>query len=56
MTFRKQFPQKRIFLASTTDERNVTEDNWYKDRKKMKLVWGELRRIFWYWLKGDVKY
>lgn len=54
MTFLPSFPDSDIKIASVIDDRNITKDNWYKDKEKTEKVLEEVKKIGEYFLKGDL--
>jgi uncharacterized SAM-binding protein YcdF (DUF218 family) len=54
MTFTSAFPNSDIKIASVVDDRNITKDNWYKDKGKRDKVMEEVEKIGKYYLKGDL--
>ena len=54
MTFLASFHNSSIKIASVIDDRNITRDNWYKDKEKTDRVMGEVEKIGKYYLKGDL--
>ena len=55
MTFAKVFPNSRLLIIPVNDDRNITHNNWYKDKKKIYKIMEELGKISQYYLKGDLK-
>lgn len=43
MTFKKQFPNSDIRIIPTIDDRNITRNNWYKDKNKTRKVFEVVR-------------
>lgn len=54
MTFLPSFPNSEFMIAPAIDDRNVTKENWYKDKEKADMVMGEVEKIGKYFLKGDL--
>ena len=54
MTFIPSFPDSEILIAPVVDDRNITKENWYKDKEKTDKVMEEVEKIGKYFLKGDL--
>ena len=54
MTFLPSFPMSDIKIVPVIDDRNITKDNWYKEREKIDKVMEEIEKIGEYFLKGDL--
>lgn len=54
MTFTSFFPNSRLFMIPVKDERNITKNNWWKDKDKITKVMEEVGKISEYFLKGDL--
>jgi uncharacterized SAM-binding protein YcdF (DUF218 family) len=54
MTFLPSFSESEILVIPVVDDRNITVDNWYKDKKKTEKVLEEVEKIGKYFLKGDL--
>lgn len=55
MTFAKFFPESRLIMIPTEDERNITKDNWWKDKENISKAMEEIGKISEYFLKGDLE-
>ncbi len=38
MTFISSFPDSEILITPVVDDRNITKENWYKDRETDKVM------------------
>ena len=54
MTFSKIFSKSYLLMIPTKDERNITRNNWWKDKDKTVKVMEEIGKIGEYFLKGDL--
>ena len=54
MTFISSFKDSDIKIANVVDDRNITKDNWYKDKTKTEKILEEVEKIGKYFLKGDL--
>lgn len=54
MTFKETFPKSDILIVPVVDDRNITKDNWFKDKEKSAKVMEEVQKIGEYYLKGDL--
>lgn len=55
MTFKETFPKSDILIVPVVDDRDITKDNWYKERGKSAKVMEEVEKIGKYFLKGDLR-
>lgn len=53
-TFIRVFPKSRLLIIPIKDERNITRENWWKKKKKIDIVMGEVKKIGEYFLRGDL--
>ena len=44
MTFLPSFPNSEFRIAPAIDDRNVTKENWYKDKEKGRYGYGRSRK------------
>lgn len=54
MTYRNVFVGSDISLVTVVDERKITKNNWYRDKKKKEKVMEEVEKIGKYFLRGDL--
>lgn len=54
MTFAKVFSKSHLIVVPVKDARNITKENWWKEKKKVERVMKEVEKIGKYYLKGDL--